>query len=196
MKFISLLKDISLWDDFIKIYNDSFEEWEREDVNKLLVNMIKGRYEITIYLDNNEVQGFYILDIRTKLNYALITFLAVKKELRGKKIGSKLCLNAIEFFKTNLLCGWLLVEAGDIQARFYKNLGFERINIDYMIPKFNSKDSISTQLLYISKGETINAKSLSKIIEDIFINGYSLNEDDERIQQQLEYINSNFQSNG
>ena len=189
MKFISLLKDISLWNDFIKIYNDSFKEWERESVDRLLINMIKGRYEITIYLDNNKVQGFYILDIRTKLNYALITFLAVKKELRGKKIGSKLCLNAIDFFQTNLLCGWLLVEAGDTQARFYKNLGFERINIDYKIPKFNSKESISTQLLYINKGETINAKSLSRIIQDIFIKGYSLDEDDERIKIQLQKVN-------
>ena len=190
-RFINLIQNIPLWNDVMKIYDDSFPEWERESVANILVNMLKNKYEIVVYLCENEIQGFYILDINTKLNYTLLTFLAVKKELRGKGVGSKLCLNAIDFFKNNLLCEWFLIEAEDMQTKFYKKFGLKEIDIDYSVPKFNSKESVAMDLMYITKDKKIDADSLSNIIEDIFIVGYSLEGDDERLQKQIKNVQKN-----
>lgn len=38
--FLDISKNLSLWDESMQIYRDSFPEWEREDETKLLNNRL------------------------------------------------------------------------------------------------------------------------------------------------------------
>lgn len=184
-QFLDVSKNLELWDETIKIYNDSFPEWEREDTANILKNVQTGVYKMVSYVEEDEVIGFYILDVNDSLRYALFSFLAIKESKRGLGIGSKLCLNAIDYFHSHIKAEWLLIEAEERQAKLYKKLGFRKINIDYRIPKFNSNESVPMNLMLIQE-KNINADVLSRIIKDVFRRGYSLEEDDVRIEEQLQ----------
>lgn len=186
-QFLDISKNLELWDETIKIYNDSFPEWEREDTTHILNNIQTGVYKMFSYVEENEVIGFYILDTNASLDYTLFSFLAIKESKRGLGIGSKLCLNAIEYFHTNIKAKWLLIEAEERQAKLYTKLGFRTLDVDYQIPKFNSDESLSMNLMLIQE-KSINADALSQIIKDIFKRGYSLDENDIRIEKQLQRI--------
>ncbi|MEA2072400.1 MAG: GNAT family N-acetyltransferase [Campylobacterota bacterium] len=186
--FLDLSHHPELWEESIKIYNDSFPEWEREDTANILKNIQNSTYKMFSYIENEEVLGFYILDINTTLNYALFSFLAVKDSKRGEGIGSKLCLNAIEYFHKELKEEWFLTEAQERQAQLYEKLGFSRLTVDYRVPAFNSQESIKMNLMLIKKSKTLGIESLKNIVRDIFSRGYSLEESDVRIKEQLERL--------
>lgn len=172
----------------MEIYRDSFPKWEREDALSLLNNLKSGQYKISAYLCDVEVLGFYILDVSKELHYTLCSFLAIKESHRGQGVGSKLCLEAIEFFRQNNDLKYLLIEAQPRQAELYKKLGFKSLKIDYRVPKFDSDTTVAMDLLFISKEKNLPKKDLKKIVEDIFTRGYSLSKGDIRVIQQLKRI--------
>ena len=187
-RIVNLLDKLSLWDETMEIYRDSFPEWEREDELSLLKNLKSGQYKIFAYLCDAELIGFYILDLSKKLHYTLFSFLAVKESYRGEGIGSKLCLEAIALFGQSDDAKYLLIEAEPRQVKLYKKLGFKSLEIDYRVPKFDSDMSIPMDLLFISKEKNLPKKDLKKIVEDIFIRGYALSKSDIRVIKQLERI--------
>jgi len=186
--FLDISKNLELWDETIEIYNVSFPEWEREDTKNILKNIQNGVYKMFSYVEDKEVIGFYILDINTSLNYTLFSFLAIKESKRGLGIGSKLCLNAIDYFHTNIKSEWLLIEAEERQAKLYEKLGFTRLQLDYKVPKFNSLESVSMNLMLINKSIELDSTSLKMIVKDIFYRGYSLKKGDIRVEEQLKRI--------
>ncbi|MBA1438641.1 MAG: GNAT family N-acetyltransferase [Epsilonproteobacteria bacterium] len=186
--FIDIAENMQWWDGAVKIYDDAFPEWEKEDIDHILKNIENGRYKMVAYLSNNKVEGIYILDINHQLDYALFSFLAVDTALRGQKIGTMLCAHAINYFQNHVSCQWLFIEAEDRQCKFYSKFGFKKLQIKYNVPKFNSSQSIAMHLMCIDKNKRIDSESLKNIIEHIFVHGYCLPEDDQRIQKQLERI--------
>lgn len=187
-QLLDISKNLEYWDDSMKIYNDSFPEWEREQSSNILLNIKNGSYKMFSYLQKGEVVGFYILDINRQLSYALFSFLAIKESHRAKGLGSKLCLNAIEYFQNSTDLKWLLIEAQERQAKLYEKLGFSRLLLDYRVPEFHSPKSVPMSLLLIQKESPLMRESLEKIIRDIFQRGYSLHKDDKRIEEQLERL--------
>ena len=177
-----------LWDAGMQIYRDSFDVWEREDEEHILEHIRSGIYKMFVYLQKGEVVGFYILDTNPELSYTLFSFLAIKESCRGRGLGTKLCLNAIEYFHNNLPSKWLLIEAQERQARLYAKLGFHRMNLEYLVPAFDSNESIEMSLMLIEKEQKLDKKKLSLIIEDIFSRGYSLDKSDSRIEEQLKRV--------
>jgi len=190
--FLDISKHKEFLDESIKIYMDSFEENQREDIKKIQKNINEGTYKMFSYLQNSEIVGFYILDINHKLNYLICTFLAVKESSRALGIGSKLCINAISYFRANTNCDWFLIEAEDKQAKLYEKFGFNIIDLDYQIPMFNSNKSLKTNLLVIQKGKKIDNASLVEIIKDIFHRGYGLSLNDNRLETQLTRLYGHF----
>jgi len=186
-KFLDVSQDLTLWDESIKIYRDSFPEWEREDEATILKNIKNGSYKMFAYKKNEEIIGFYILDINLTLDYALFSFLAIKESKRGLGLGSQLCLDAIEYFHKSIDCDWFFIEAEVRQAALYAKLGFKALEIDYRVPAFNSNKSVKMSLMLIEE-KTIEKDSLRPIIEDIFLRGYSLHRDDIRLKEQLQRI--------
>jgi len=172
----------------MQIYRDSFEPSQREDEMTILKNITSNNYKMFSLVEKGKVIGFYILDISEKLNYALLTFLAVKKSLRGKGVGSQLSLHAINYFHKSLPSQYLLIEAESRQAKLYAKLGFKILDIDYNIPKFDSEKSLPMHLMLITKDLPLDAITLTSIIKDIFCRGYSLSENDPRLEEQLTKI--------
>jgi len=184
---LNLAEHLEYWDATMKIYVDSFPEWERE-ANKTILKRLKTKeYEAFIYTIDSEVLAFAILDVNEALQYALFSFLAVLQSKRGLGIGSKLCLYVMDYFKTHLRAQWLFIEAEERQALLYERLGFEKLALDYRVPKFNSLESVPMTLMIITK-KALSTDILLEIIKDIFHRGYSLDADDIRIQQQLRRI--------
>ena len=190
-QFLDISQNLNLFEESIKIYNDSFDEWEREDTSNILKNIKSSTYKMFSYLEDGEVLGFYILDINPDLNYVLFSFLAIKESKRGLGLGTKLCLNAIEYFHSDFKYEWLLIEAKERQARLYEKLGFSRLLLDYRIPEFNSSSSVSMNLMLIKKGKVLATDSLKEIIKDIFHRGYALLKGDKRVIEQLQRIDNN-----
>lgn len=187
-RFYDLLDHPQFWDESIKIYNDSFPEWEKESTSHIYQNIESQRYKMISYVVDAQVQGFYILDINLSLEYVFFTFLAVKEELRSQGIGTKLCKNAIDYFQNMQEAHWLFIEAQERQSRFYGSLGFKKLVLEYLVPSFNSDQSIPMHLMCIQKVRKLQADQLTKTIENIFIFGYSLDENDPRVQEQLDKI--------
>ena len=52
-KFLNISEDSDWWDDAIKIYDDSFPEWEKEDIENISANIANGRYKMVVYISNN-----------------------------------------------------------------------------------------------------------------------------------------------
>jgi len=187
-QFLDISQNMELWNETIEIYKDSFPEWEREDTQHILKNIQTGVYKMFVYVEDHEVIGFYILDINRSLNYTLFSFLAIKESKRNLGIGTKLCLNAIEYFHTEIKVEWLLIEAEERQAKLYEKLGFSRLSLDYRIPKFNSLESVPMNLMLLNESKELDSNSLKAIIKDIFYRGYSLKKGDIRIDQQLKRV--------
>ncbi|MDF1877868.1 GNAT family N-acetyltransferase, partial [Sulfurimonas sp. SAG-AH-194-L11] len=186
-QFLDISKHLELWDESIEIYRDSFPEWEREDEAVILKNIKANSYKMFAYKEDEEIVGFYILDINTTLDYTLFSFLAIKESHRGQGLGSKLVLHAVEYFHSSIKCDWLFIEAEERQAKLYARLGFKPLNIDYRVPAFNSQKSIKMSLMLIEE-KSIDSLSLHPIIKDIFIRGYGLKENDIRLINQLKSV--------
>ena len=186
--FLDVSKNLELWDETIKIYENSFPEWERESTQNILKNIQTGTYKMFSYVEEKEVIGFYILDINSSLNYTLFSFLAIKESKRGLGLGSKLCLNAINYFHSKIQVKYLLIEAEERQAQLYEKLGFSKLELDYRVPEFNSSNSVKMNLMLINEAKALDSNSLKKIIEDIFYRGYSLEKNDIRVSEQLARI--------
>lgn len=187
-QFLDISLHLEYWDESIKIYNDSFPEWEREDTQNILENIKNSSYKMFSYLEESKVIGFYILDINTQLDYALLSFLAIKESRRGEGLGSKLCLNAIDYFKKSIDAEWFLIEAQKRQAKLYEKLGFSKLSLEYGVPEFNSSKSVPMSLMLIQKEKQLDRESLKDIVADIFHRGYSLHKDDIRVKEQLQRV--------
>jgi len=184
---LNLAEHLEYWDATMKIYGDSFDEWEREADETILKRLQTKEYEAFIYTIDSKVVAFAILDVNEALHYALFSFLAVLQSKRGLAIGSKLCLYVIDYVKTHLRAQWLFIEAEERQALLYERLGFKRVALDYRVPKFNSQESVPMTLMLITQ-ISLNADIFSEIIKDIFHRGYSLEANDIRIKQQIQRI--------
>jgi len=186
-RVLNLAEHLEHWDATMKIYVDSFPAWEREANETILKRLKTKEYEAFIYTIDAEVIAFAILDMNTTLHYTLFAFLAVTQTQCGHGLGSKLALYVIEYCKTQLTVQWLFIEAEERQAALYERLGFKRLTLDYRVPKFNSLESVPMNLMVITQKD-LSADILSEIIKDIFHRGYSLDENDIRIKQQLQRI--------
>ncbi|MFK5971424.1 MAG: GNAT family N-acetyltransferase [Candidatus Marithrix sp.] len=182
MKIIQQITSINTnyWQQFIDIYYQTFPNWEREAIDIIAKQIQNGNYLLFVGIDN-KVVGFYILDIVTELNYAVLTYLAVIESKRNQGYGISLCKDAINRCKMDLL----LVETE--YPNLYRKIGFKKFNFAYQIPKFTTSDSVIMYLLAIHNNEPNNIyrSNLVKIITHMFINGYQLTPNDNRIYKQI-----------
>jgi len=181
------------WTSFIEIYNESFSSSEQEDIKVIKNRVLEKRYILTLAQVEEEIVGFYLVDIVKKHSYAILTFLAISEKYRAKGYGTLLCSEMIKQALHLKDISYLFVEAEKRQAFFYKKLGFKKLLLDYNVPSFNTQESTQMSLLLVpitNKDMTyIDVKALKEIVSDVFIDGYSLNIDDERLKKQLNLIN-------
>lgn len=186
--------DSAHWSTAMQIYRDAFPEWEREPEEIIHKRVNSGRYAMYCGQKDNDVIGFYILDIDPKHHYVFFCFLAVVEDCRGQGYGTYMCRDAITRFYNEYDIDWLLIEAEERQAIFYGQLGFKKFDMPYQVPKYNAPDSVPMHLMAISANinqDSIDKPSLSQLIADVFVSGYHLSMEDARITQQIAAIPDN-----
>ncbi len=186
------LTDSVYWRSCIEIYRESFPDWEREPEDIITKRVQQGRYLLFAGIGTQEkVVGFYILDLVAEVNYVLFSFLAVTQSERGKGYGTFMCKDATPRFKNETNIDWLLIEAENRQAIFYGKLGFRKLTLDYKVPKFGEPGSVMMHLMTINAHEGINhiqGNDLTQMIERIFLDGYHLSKNDNRVNEQIALI--------
>lgn len=188
-KIVVAAPDDPLFPEAMKIYEAAFPDWEREPRERIEKLIAEGIYRLTLYLERDRAVGLAIVDLRPRLRYQLLTYLAVEEAFRGRGIGSRLCLDAIERFRRDPDYDWLFIEAQERQARLYAQLGFKPLAIDYVVPSYTSDETVPMSLMAIVKeGETLDGERLKRVVRDIFEFGYDLSPDDPRIAEQLRKI--------
>lgn len=188
-----ILTDSANWRFCIEIYQESFPDWEREPEDIITKRVQQGRYHLFAGIDKQEqVVGFYLLDIVAEFNYVMFDYLAVKANQRGKGYGTLMCQDAITRFQTKTNIDWLFIEAEERQSIFYGKLGFRKLTLDYQVPEFGEPGSVMMHLMtiYTYKKDInyIAGNDLVRMIEHIFLDGYHLSKNDHRVSKQLSLI--------
>ena len=181
--------------DFVEIYTQAFDEDEQESIEVIKQRIQEKRYSLVLALKDETILGFYILDIVKKYKFVILTFLAVAENFRANGYGKELCNDAISFVLNLKNIDLFLTEAKELQSVFYKRLGFKKLNLDYNIPNFDDENSAETNLMIfpLDEEKSVKKEYLKKIIQDIFMDGYQVKEDDIRLKNQLEKINKNIE---
>ncbi|MGF1620919.1 MAG: GNAT family N-acetyltransferase [Rhodomicrobiaceae bacterium] len=182
----------AVWNDCIRIYEEAFPEWEREPERVLVMRVKQGRYKIYAGMIQGRAVGFYILDIEDEGQiYALFSYIAVDVRERGKGYGTELTRHAFEIFSGLPGRRWMLIEAEKRQAELYGRLGFLKIDVDYLVPRYDGSGSEAMSLMAVPSDRSalsIESAELRQIVERIYRSGYKLNADDPRLEEQLALI--------
>lgn len=182
----------AVWRDCIRIYEEAFPEWEREPERVLVKRVMQGRYKMYAGMFGGRAVGFYILDIEEEGQvYTLFSYIAVDKRERGKGFGTELTRHAFKVFSQLRARRWMLIEAEERQAELYGRLGFLKIDMDYLVPHYDSARSEPMSLMGVPfdrSALSIEGPELRQIVERIYLSGYKLDANDPRLEEQLAYI--------
>jgi ribosomal protein S18 acetylase RimI-like enzyme len=181
-----------VWRDCVRIYEEAFPEWEREPERVLVMRVKQGRYKIYAGMIEGRTVGFYILDIEEEGQvYALFSYIAVDPRERGKGYGTELTRHALKVFSQLRRQRWMLIEAEKRQAALYGRLGFLKIDVAYLVPRYDGSGTEAMSLLAVPSdrsARSIESAELRQIVERIYRSGYKLDADDPRLEDQLALI--------
>jgi GNAT superfamily N-acetyltransferase len=183
----------ALWEEVLGIYRETFPAWEREPEDTIAERIVDDFYRLRVGILQQRVIGFYLLDLNTDPSYAMLCFLAIDPRHRRQGLGGLLCRDAMTYFNTLGEIPWLLVEAKDRQAAFYGRAGFFKLSLDYRAPRFDGPGSMPMQLMLCrGKGSEakLSAAEWRPILHHIFLQGYQLHPEDQRITDQLARVDN------
>jgi spermidine synthase len=110
--------------DILSLYIDE-NWWEDEPLTEKVLEIIKGSHIFAVCFDKNQIiaMGRAISD---KTSDAYIQDLTVKKDYRGKGIGSKLVKKITDELKKDKIF-WIGLISEKNSNQFYEKLGFEEM---------------------------------------------------------------------
>ena len=174
MEFINLENsDSQEFKEAWEIYESSFSSDERR-TSELQKELIKNeQYNFFIVIKNNILVAI-ITDWNFK-DFSFVEHLAVKKDLRGKGIGTELLKEYISRNKQKIV---LEVKKPEDESavkriRFYEEIGFKLNNFDYIQPPYG-KDKSPVSMLLMTYPEKITQFEFSSIREKLHITVYGL----------------------
>ncbi|WP_435101303.1 GNAT family N-acetyltransferase [Arhodomonas sp. AD133] len=175
------------------LYETVFPAWEREPTEQVLARLASGRYGGDVLLDaGGGVIGFAIVDFVTEVRAAVVTFVAVAGDWRGRGLGERLVLAAVARFRRDERADGLYVEAEPRPARLYRRCGFRPLALDYRVPHYDC--AMGTQpmsLMFLPRGEwpaNVPGTRAAALVRHMFIDGYGVRADDPRLAAQCRRI--------
>ncbi|MDN5872523.1 MAG: GNAT family N-acetyltransferase [Nitrococcus sp.] len=182
----------TLWSAFTTLYLETFRTWEREPLPRIARRLAAGRYRLAMLQLGDEPAGFYLLDRVAALDYAALTFLALRPSFRGRGLGRRLLQHALSRFQAGPGPAWLFVEAEAEPAGFYRHCGLRQLVLDYRVPHYASVTTMQPMALLTVHRDgpvgSIDGKWLRRVVKHLFVDGYQLSPDDPRLAQQLQQV--------
>lgn len=190
MELKKISKNNKMWSDFLKIYDDVFEDHEKESIEKIEDNVKDGLNEVFVAIKDDKVVGFNILANSSNDNFSLLWYLGVAKNQQGLGTGSKILNLIIEDFKNNSEQPRLILEAEPQQAKWYTKNGFLKFDHDYKYPSFVDDSMSNTSLMTIEKDNLKNIKmdTFKNVLKDLYVGVYAKTTSDNKIAKEIDGI--------
>lgn len=161
------------FEEFYKIYKNSFPKHERTTKQKRKKTLKKQRYELYAAFENKKLVGF--IDKWDLDNFIFVGYFAVKKEKRGKGFGTKIIKKFTSKTKKKII---LEVEKPKNKIKgkrinFYKKLGFKLNKYNYKMPPLR-KGEKPVPLYLMSHPKKLTKKEFKKGRNKIHTTAYEL----------------------
>ena len=159
------------------VYSDmkkQFPESELKDYDVFINLLNKIDYELLLAKINNSTVG-YVIVAKDNINKVIwLDYIAILQDFHSKGYGSLIISNLKKYYPDYNGC-YLEVEKPDLtcnntlrRIKFYKNLGAEKLNIDYYYP---NKDGMLPMDLYFISYNNFSPNRLfsQSVINNIFM---------------------------
>lgn len=154
-----------------KIYESSFPPNERRSL-ELQIDLMKNKlYNFFVVLENKIIIA--IITYWDSDNFLFIEHLAVKEDIRGKSIGTKLLKEYLIRNKQTIVLEVEIpsTEIAIKRIRFYEKMGFKLNKFDYIQPPYG-KDKSPASMFLMTYPKTINESEFVLIREKIHLSVY------------------------
>jgi len=176
MKFIKIENsDSKEFKEAWKIYKSSFSSDETRSLKSQLKLMKNRLYNFFIVFDNDLLVA--IITGWNFNNFLFVEHFAIREELRGKGMGTRLLKEYISKNKQKII---LEVERPDNEVaikriRFYEKIGFKLNKYDYIQPSYG-KNKSPVPMFLMTYPENINESEFSSIRRKIYKVVYGIKE--------------------
>jgi N-acetylglutamate synthase-like GNAT family acetyltransferase len=186
MELIKINHKNKMWKDFLIIYDDVFEHYEKESIE----NIKEKSNNVLVTVEDNKVVGFCILVDSLDNNFTLIWYLGVSKEKQGLGIGSIFLNLIIDDFNNNSKQPRLIVEAESQQANWYSKKGFLNFDYNYKYPNFSDSLMSPTSLMTIEKNnlKEIKRDIFKTLLKDLYLGVYKKSPSDNKILKEIDGV--------
>lgn len=185
-----------LWDRFETIYFETFEEHERESVEKLYKNVLEGVNLIYLVIDQNGNDiGFYILYVSPSVRYSLLWYIGVREASQGAGVGTRILRGIKDNIAKDDSYDFLILEAEERQSKWYSKNGFEFCDVNYHYPSFTDDRLIFSHLMrvgYCSDSDHNIRDYLLKVVKDMYVNIYKLDVNSDKYSRLIKKLPVNY----
>ncbi|MEI0488201.1 GNAT family N-acetyltransferase [Brachyspira pulli] len=160
IKLIEMKDNLQNKEFYRNLYNDAFPPEERWNFDMTLENKDNHNYKFYAILDDDTPIGLTMLWDLEDFNYG--EYLAIDKNLRGKKYGSEVLTKILDILKNKLIV--IEVEPYDLdeiarkRIEWYKRFGLILAEYDYDMPCIDKSNNISTMKMKIMTSREIQSK--------------------------------------
>lgn len=160
IKLIEMINDLQNKEFYKNLYNDAFPPEERWNFDMILENKDNHNYKLYAILDDDTPIGLTMLWDLGDFNYG--EYLAIDKNLRGKKYGSEVLTKILDMLKDKLIV--IEVEPYDLdeiarkRIEWYKRFGLILAEHDYDMSCIDKNNNISTIKMKIMTSREIQNK--------------------------------------
>ncbi|MGO1369677.1 GNAT family N-acetyltransferase [Senegalia sp. (in: firmicutes)] len=157
-----------IWD----IYNSSFPEDEKRNLNLQKEILKDPRYKMKSLKDDEKVVGF--ITTWDMDDYLFVEHFAIDEKYRGKSYGKKFLKDLINKTDKNVVLEVELPDTKIAKRRigFYERLNFKLNNYDYMQPAYG-KDKEPMPLMIMTYPETIDKDEFNEVKDNLYNIVYS-----------------------
>lgn len=191
IKFEEINIDDPQFNEAIEIYNEAFPDKEKRPLNDLKNNISEGEKLFIGKYNNSTIMLSIIWEIENT-DYLFLDYIAVKKEYRNKRIGTKFLKNIFNIFKyyNNVIFEVENPEEGENKNQrikrinFYKKLGAKELTgFKYFLPPRNGKiENMVLMILSRNQNEVLNGEKIENILSLIYKHIYHRNNNDETLK--------------
>lgn len=175
LTFKSIDSTDDLFEEAMKLYNTSFDEEIREDVEVFersfeLNKENCSKYHFLVALKNDKFSGFVSFHLEKEAHIGYIVYLVVDPEYRGQHIAGQLMQEAERIMKTyDPSLSFVMLECEKEASgkspleSFYRKFDFHPLDIDYLQPALHGGDPVPMNLFLKSFNQTSDDTQLNAI---------------------------------